>query len=128
MLTAALIILTQRSSRDSEIISTRHHTFEIVPAEKGVCASISDHPADTLLRFVPLPNIKNPCEVEVNPISVESPSYVTRLIPSVLVVCNQEMWIHYCGVSVNATNMQRNFYQLSTTTLMNKVYYIQEND
>jgi hypothetical protein len=60
-----------------EIISTRNHTFEIVPAEKGVCASVSDPPADTLLRFGPLPNIKNPCEVEVNPIRPVSPSYAT---------------------------------------------------
>ena len=58
-------------------ILTRHHKFEIVPAEKGVCASVSDPPADTLLRFGPFPNIKNPCEVEVNPIRPVSPSYAT---------------------------------------------------
>jgi hypothetical protein len=40
-------------------------------------ASVSDHPADTLLRFDPLPNIKNPCEVEVNSIKPVSPSYAT---------------------------------------------------
>ena len=56
---------------------TRHHKFEIVPAGKGVCASVSDPPADTLLRFGPLPNIKNPCEVEVNLIRPVSPSYAT---------------------------------------------------
>ena len=58
-------------------VLTRHHKFEIVPAGKGVCASVSDPPADTLLRFAPLPNIKNPCEVEVNPIRPVSPSYAT---------------------------------------------------
>ena len=58
-------------------VLTRHHKFEIVPAGKGVCASVSDPPADTLLRFGPLPNIKNPCEVEVNLIRPVSPSYAT---------------------------------------------------
>jgi hypothetical protein len=58
-------------------VLTRHHRFEIVPAGKGVCASVSDPPADRLLRFGPFPNIKNPCELGVNPISVESPSYAT---------------------------------------------------
>jgi len=41
-------------------VLTRHHRFEIVPTGKDVCASVSDPPADTLLRFGPLPNLKNP--------------------------------------------------------------------
>jgi hypothetical protein len=67
--------------------------------------------------------------ITTNQIILESPQSLHHLI---LVVCSYEIWIHYCGVpntrSVNATNLQRKCNQLSTTTFMNKVYYIQEND